>query len=76
MAISDVRVRDTDCKSNRGQDPAKILLANETEKRAKYLEAILQRRKHFTPLVFSIDGLRGVEAAATSQKLASLLLVK
>jgi hypothetical protein len=75
-AIFDVRVTDTDCKSNRGRDPAKILLAHETEKRLQYLEPCLQRRKHFTPLVFSAAGLRGVEAAAALQKLASLLSVK
>jgi hypothetical protein len=75
-AIFDVRITDTDCKSNRARDPAKILLSNEKEKRDRYLEPCLRRRKHFTPLVFSIDGLRGAEAAAASQKLASLLSAK
>jgi hypothetical protein len=76
-AIFDVRITDTDAKSNHGWDPNKILLSHETRKRDKYLEACLQRRKHFTPLVFSVDGLRGVEpAAAASQKLASLLSAK
>jgi hypothetical protein len=59
--IFDVRIMDTDAKSNCRQDSDKILLSHEIRKGDKYLEACLQRRKHFTPLVFSIDGLQGVE---------------
>jgi hypothetical protein len=75
-AIVDVRVTDTDAKSNRGHDVNELLLSHETRKRDKYLEASLRRHKHFTPLVFTVDGLRGVEAAAALRKLASLLSVK
>jgi hypothetical protein len=58
LAIFDIRVTDTDAPaSNRGLDPAKILKKHEKEKQAKYLEACLARRYHFTPLVFSVDGL-------------------
>jgi hypothetical protein len=75
-AIFDVRVTDTDAPSNRGMDPAKILKRHEKEKRDKYLDLCLARRRHFTPLVFSVDGLRGGETQAASKRLASLLASK
>ena len=76
IAIFDVRVTDTDAPSNRSQDPAKILRRQETEKKNRYSAACAARRKHFTPLVFSADGMQGVEAKAASQRLASLLATK
>jgi hypothetical protein len=75
-AIFDIRVTDTDAPSARGLDPAKILKRHEKEKRDKYLEPCLARRRHFTPLVFSVDGLRGTEAQAASKRLASRLSTK
>jgi hypothetical protein len=75
-AIFDVRVTDTDAPSNRGLDPAKILKKHEKEKQAKYLAHCLARRRHFTPLVLSVDGLRGTETQAASKRLASMLSVK
>jgi hypothetical protein len=75
-AIFDVRVTDMDAPSNHGQDPGKILKKHEKEKRSKYLALCLARRRHFTPLVFSVDGLRGIEAQAASKRLASCLSVK
>ena len=56
--IFDVRITDTNAPSNRRKDPVKILAAHEKEKKKKYLEPCLARRKHFSPLVFSVDGLR------------------
>jgi hypothetical protein len=75
-AIFDVRVTDTDVPSNRAMDPAKIVQRHEREKRAKYLDLCLACRRHFTPLVFSVDGLRGGEAQAASKRLASRLATK
>jgi hypothetical protein len=75
-AIFDVPVTDTDAPSNRGLDPAKILKRHEKEKRDKYLDLCLARRRHFTPLVFSVDGMRGGEAQAASKRLASRLAAK
>ena len=74
--IFDVRITDTEVKSNRGRDPMKVLASHEDAKKAKYNDACQRQRRHFTPLVFSVDGLRGVEASAASKKLASLLAVK
>ena len=75
-AIFDVRVTDTDAPYHRGQDPHKILAKHEKEKKDKYVDACLARRRTFTPLVFSVDGLRGTEASAATKKLASRLSAK
>jgi hypothetical protein len=74
--VFDIRITDTDAPSYRNQDPGKILASHEKEKKAKYLAPCLARRRHFTPLVFSVDGLRGAEATAASKKLAALLAAK
>jgi hypothetical protein len=60
--ITDVRVTDTDAKSNLSKDPAKVLEAHEKEKKRKYLKPCLEQRRHFTPLVVLTDGLIGKEA--------------
>ena len=57
-------------------DPAKVLEKHEKAKKAKYVAACVERRRQFTPLVFSVDGLRGVEAEAASKKLAGHLAIK
>jgi hypothetical protein len=75
-AIFDVRVTDTDAPYHRGQDPHKILAKHEKEKKDKYVDACLARCRTFTPLVFSVDGLRGTEASAATKKLASRLSAK
>ena len=75
-AIFDVRITDTDAPSYRGQDPTKILARHEKEKKDKYLDACVERRRQFTPLVYSVDGLLGEEARAASKRLASLLANK
>jgi hypothetical protein len=71
--IFDIRVTDTDAQSYRGQEPLKVLANQEKAKKAKYLDACVARRRHFTPLVFSVDGLRGPETTAAMKKLASSL---
>ena len=74
--IIDVRVTDTDAKSNLSKDPAKVLEAHEREKKKKYLEACLAQRRHFTPFVVSADGLLGKEAKTLLKKLSTLLAAK
>jgi hypothetical protein len=74
--IIDVRVTDTDVKSNRSKDPTKVLAAHEREKKRKYLGACLAQRRHFTPFVVSTDGLLGREAKIFLQKLSALLAAK
>jgi hypothetical protein len=75
-AIFDVRITDTDQPSNRNTDPAKVLLRHEKEKKDKYGALCIARRRTFTPLVFSVDGLLGKEATAASKRLASSLAAK
>ena len=72
-AIFDVRVTDTEAPAYRGQDPERILRRHEDEKKDKYLAACLSRRRHFTPLVFSVDGMRSPETVAASKRVARLL---
>ena len=75
-AIFDIRITNTECPSRRGQDPAKVLAAHEKEKKARYLDACLERRRQFTPLVFSVDGMAAPEARAAIKRLAQLLAEK
>ena len=76
-AIFDVRVTDTDVPSNRNTTPKKVLLRHEKEKKDKYGTLLCKaKRRTFTPLVFSVDGMQGVEATAASRQLASSLAAK
>jgi hypothetical protein len=57
----------------------KVLRQHEVKKKKKkkkYNELCLARRRTFTPLVFSVDGLHGPEATAATKRLASLLAKK
>ena len=75
-AIFDVRITNTESGSYRGRDPGNILSSQEAEKKKLYLQPCLERRRQFTPLVFSVDGLMGKEASAATKRLASLLSAK
>ena len=75
-AIFDIRVTNTECPSRRGQAAHKVLAAHEKEKKDRYLEACLERRRQFTPLVFSVDGLPGAEATAAIKRLSAMLAEK
>jgi hypothetical protein len=71
-----VRITDTDAKTYRSKDPAKVLAQHEREKKKKYLEACLERRRHFTPFVVSADGMIGKEAKVMMKRLSALLAEK
>ena len=51
----------------------KSLEMEEKEKKENYLQPCLECRKYFTPMVYSTDGIPGMEAIAVHQRLASLL---
>ena len=74
--IFDIRVTDTDATSQINKDPNKILQQHEKMKKDKYYDICQARNRHFTPLVFSIDGLRGQEANAACKRLAALISKK
>ena len=75
-AVFDVRVTDTNAQSHRDTPADRILASQEKDKKRKYLTACLDKRMTFTPLVFSVDGQRGMEANAAINRLASLLATK
>lgn len=74
--IFDVRVTDTDAPSHSGQDPYKVLAKQERAKRDVYAAPCAERRRDFTPLVFSVDGLMGEKATEVSRRLACRLSKK
>ena len=45
----------------------------ERKKREKYLQPCLESRRYFTPMVYSADGIPGMEAVAAQRRLTSLL---
>ena len=67
---------DTDNSSQRNQDVEKVLCRHETMKKGKYLAVCQETRQDFTPLVFSVDGLRATEAKAASKHCAKLIARK
>jgi len=72
----DVRVTDTDAKSNRGSTSAKVLEKAACEKKAKYEKACLEQRCSFMELVYSVDGMAGKGARAHKKRIAILLADK
>ena len=74
--IFDITICDTDCLTYRNHSPESVLAGREKVKKRKHLAACLERRRTFTPLVFSVDGLRGSEATAASKQLAAKLAGK
>ena len=46
------------------------------EKKDLYLQAFLERRRNFTPMVYSVDRIPGAEALAAQKRLSALLSYK
>ena len=59
LALFDVRVIDTDAESHSQRVVTAILSSAEEEKKKKNSKAAALRRASFTPLVVSVDGVRG-----------------
>ena len=53
-----------------------MLSKSEKEKKVKYLQACLERRLNFTPMVYSADVIPGAETLASHSRFASLLIFK
>ena len=66
----------TDAKSHLGKQPEKCLQEAERAEKRMYLEACLQKCRHFYPFVDSVDGLLVVEATATLKRIARCLATK
>ena len=56
--------------------PEKSLAKARKEKKDLYLQACLEHRINFTPMVYSADGIPRVEALAAQKRLAALLSYK
>jgi len=75
--VLDVKVMDTDAPSYSSTlDARKTLEKAARQKKAKYLEACLERRRSFMPLVYSVDGMAAKETRAFERRTASLLASK
>ena len=56
--------------------PDKALVKAKKEKKDRYLHDFLELRRHFTPLVFSADGIPRTEVQDATHKMASNLRFK
>ena len=72
----DIRVGNLDAGSYLRMTPEKALAKAEKENKDLYLQACLERRSTFTPMVYSADGITGAEALATPKRLAVLISYK
>ena len=75
-AMFNIRVVNLDVGSYMRMTPEKSLAKAEKEKKDLYLQACLERRRTFTPMVYSADGIPGAEALAAQKRLAALLSYK
>ena len=75
-AVMDICVTDTDANSYKQTSSEKVLEKAAKRKKDKYLDACLERRRSFVPLVYSVDGMACKEARAWEKRVASLLASK
>ena len=74
--VLDIRITDTDANSYKDISSSKVLERAAKAKKAKYLQACLDRRRSFKPLVYSVDGIACEEAKAFEKRIACLLAEK
>jgi hypothetical protein len=74
--VLDVRITDTDQPTYRGSSSEKVLERQAKAKKDFYLQACVERRRSFAPLVYSVDGMAAKEAKAFEKRVASLLAEK
>ena len=72
----DIRIVNLDAGSYMHMTPEKDFAKVEKEKKDLYLQTCLERRRTFTPMVYSADGIPGSEALAAQKRLAALLSYK
>ena len=71
--VLDICITDTNVTSHADKTSKKVLETYVKRKKDKYLQACLDRRRSFTPLVYSVDGMACKEARAFEKRIASLL---
>ena len=69
----DIRIFIFDAGSYLCMTPEKALAKAEKEKKDLYLQACLECRNTFTPMVYSADRIPGAEALAVQKRLAAIL---
>ena len=72
----DIIIVNLDAGSYLRMTPEKALAKAEKEKKDLYLQACLERRRTFTPMVYSADGIPEAAALAAHNRLAALLSYK
>ena len=72
----DIRIVNLDGGSYLCMTPEKALVKTEKEKKGLCLQACLECRSNFTPMVYSTDGIPGAEALAAQNRFATLLSYK
>ena len=71
-----VRITYTDELLYMGSSLEEVLKRQAKAKRKFYLQACIERRRLFAPLIYSVDGTATKEARAFEKRIASLLAVK
>ena len=74
--VLDICITDTDQPSYKDDSSKKVLEGHVKKKKDKYLQACLNRRRTFTPLVYSVNGMACKEARSFEKRIASLLADK
>ena len=72
----DIRIVNLDKRSYLCMTPDRALEKLEKEKKYLYLQACLESRRTFTPMVYSADRIPVAEALAAQNRLAALLSYK
>ena len=72
----DIQIFNLDAGSYLCMTPEKALAKAEKEKKDLYLHACPVRRRNFTPMLYSADGIPGAEALAAQNRLSALLRYK
>ena len=60
----DIRIVNLDSGSCLSMAPENALAKAEKENKDLFFQACLERRRNFTPMVYSVDGIPGAEALA------------
>ena len=72
----DIQIFNLDTGSYLCRTPEKDLAKAEKEKKDLYLDSCLERRRTFTPMVYSAKGIPGAEALDVQKRLAALISYK
>ena len=72
----DIRIVNLDTGSYLCMTPEKTLSKAEKGRKDLYLQACLERRRNFTPMVYSVEIIPGAKALAAHKRLAALLRYK